>query len=123
MRTPLDIATDELNEELIKVEAGLAALDLGVAAEVPLNDGHFLGFGKHEKKWSLFVRSDKDSSKKPAHQASRALRIEVAKHLHVLLEHLYGARDAQTVVVQEAVGVARQFNNVLHQLIEKADEE
>lgn len=103
-------STQELNNELMKAEAGFQALNLGVGAEVELSDC-LLGFGKDDKEWLLYARTKQpDSHKQPLTQRSRRTRVEAVYKLGHLGAALLSTSEEQLRLVREAVETARAFN-------------
>jgi hypothetical protein len=111
MSIELDEATDRLNTELVKAEKTLIALAVIVSAEVPLDDGHLLGFGKKERDWILYVRAD--GIMQPLISMSRAVRTKAAHQLPALWVALTNETEAQVRQVNEAAQVAAEFNKIL----------
>ena len=100
-------ATDELNEVLRDAEDRLAALNLGVAAEIALSDCVHLRFGKHGAGWALLcIRGDQTD---PIVSASRRVRVEAAQALPRLRAALLETATTQEAAVRFAVLEARKF--------------
>jgi len=115
MSIELDEATDRLNAELVKAEKALVTLAVIVSAEVPLDDGHLLGFGKKERDWILYVRSS-DGTMQPLLSMSRAVRTKAAHQLPALWVALTNETEAQVRQVNQAAQVAAEFNKILGRL-------
>lgn len=112
-------ATDELNQALLRAEAALASLGLGVRAEVefegfrdhdgdPIGPVRVLAFGKFDKQWRLTYETfyegelDGPSSSTPLLNASREVRLEAARLLPDLHAALLREAERQVAVVKNA---------------------
>lgn len=110
----LDDATDVLTEALSDAEDLLAALRLGVPAQVPLPDGRGLCFGKVGKQWRLYVASSVEGEDPQIlASASRHTRVWAAESLPALLQALRDAQVAHHAEVVCAAEKVRAFNAAL----------
>jgi hypothetical protein len=78
----------------------LAALQLGVSAEIELKDGVMLSWGKREKLWALRVHVG--GSVEMLQVASRQHRALAAVKMDALLDALFKTLEAELMQVQLA---------------------
>lgn len=105
----LTAATDALSSHLSDAEDLLAALHLGVSAQVPCGADRVLRFCKEGKAWRLVIADPMSGETWLAVNASRAMRVHAAAVLHLLLQALYDAQAEQLERVQKAAQQAEQF--------------
>jgi hypothetical protein len=117
--TRLGAKSNELNEELTKAEEAIAALRLGVSAQVMMHaddesgDETYLCFERFEGKWSLTIlegRPDVEMwSTNPLMKVSRSLRMEAARNLPALVDKLMERTETEIVEVDETTAKVAAF--------------
>lgn len=110
MTNELGEKTDALTLALADAEEELAALGLGVSAQVELDERTWLVFAKEGPEWSLLViYKDDPSVRNPLLKTSRLARTMAARKLGELRTKLYEAYQFQLADVAEATATARIF--------------
>jgi hypothetical protein len=99
----LDEATTELTKLLVEAQEVLVGLRLSVKAEVPLDElkSVFLGFGKVDKDWRLYVRAP-NQQVVPIESASRENRTLAARRLVDLRAKMLEEQERQLTEVDAA---------------------
>lgn len=98
------ILTEQLNEGLAKYEQHLYDLRLSATAEITLDEGHLLGFGKINREWHIYVRTNNpDSERQRLGNHSRKIRVKVVPLLQDLKAALLKASEQQIEELKQAV--------------------
>jgi hypothetical protein len=110
----LEQETERLNRALVAAAAALAALKLGVFANVPLEvgnppGGRCLGFGKFDGAWRLLICNADGSDAFPLANASREFRTRAPLCLERLLDALKKEAAEQALTVSGAADRAQAF--------------
>lgn len=122
IRDSLRGETDRLNESILKVEAALRELGIGVGATVELfkytdqdniPSTESLGFRKMDSTWRLTFETssahDYEDVVEPLTNASRQMRVIAAQHLDELLAALAKEAEQQQLQVSEAASRFESF--------------
>jgi hypothetical protein len=107
----LNDASNKLAQPIKAVEAKLKRLNLGLKCEVVVDNIRewFLGYGKVDKQWGIYVRSGEDIWL--FSEAPRYLRILGIKKLQDLLDALEPTAEAAIKRMYEAVEEANMITN------------
>jgi hypothetical protein len=111
----LNASTERLNEALLRAEAAIADLHLGVSASVFLRAGEMLRFQKDGKVWRLFVEMGDDTDRH-LHllvHASREVRVLAAARLPMLVEKMVSEVEETAKLVETAAAESSEFVEVL----------
>lgn len=99
----LNEGIDHLTDLLADAEESFVKLQLGVHAEVMLNEANTLTFKKVGKVWGLFVLDESGRLKVPLVSGSREVRVLAATKLEALLHALTDEADRQLRAIQEGI--------------------
>lgn len=107
--------TDKLNQEILRAEAALHALQLGVTAAISLDTppavrwpGYSLAFGKDNRAWRLLVVKP-NGEPILLIRASREMRLDAVQRLPSLLLALESQIKSEETEVEMAIEQARDF--------------
>jgi len=100
---------DELTELLGDAEDVIAAMHLGVAAEVPIDGAGKLRFCKRGAERGLFFENAAGDVQDLS-ATSKKIRIEAAFLLSKLVEALHAAKDRENETLMRAISTVRGFN-------------
>ena len=117
-------ATDRLNEVLTRFEEALAALKLGVAASVVLDEAEdgswiqYLSFTKTHGSFKLVVEAGQEGTPEsfnttPITSASRETRLTAVEHLPTLYKALLKEFDAEVTRVNESITRVEELERAL----------
>lgn len=112
----LHTLTDQLSEELQRVEVAFKDLRLGVSASVPLTEELTLHFEKEGKTWRFTVKSATGSQ--PLINASRASRVLAVGKLNALLEVLVEEAIQKADAVRVACEEAKAYHVELQAFVQ-----
>lgn len=105
--TKLNLASNEMSNNIKHIEEKLRYLDIGVQCFITLPDNTRLGYSRFNKHWCLVVK--KDDEQWSLLQAPRHLRVLSIQHIPDLLESMVEATKAAIIRVEKSAKTAKEI--------------
>ena len=112
--TELNLATNDLSADVIRIEKKLNSLNLGVQCFIDTEKNVQLGYSRFNKKWGFIVRLGNEQWR--LLESPKELRILAIMYIPDLCEQMIDATKATMVRIKKSVDTAKEIIKVIEKV-------